>query len=131
MQSLNQYDVFVCYYEATGAEHAENLKKTLEEKGYSVYVAHMRRTLNEGNWSDLHDNIIRQCKIFLFINTLDALERPEVIRETTIVFPDGDTSIRSYWILRDESYEAPYNSPNFQQGTGIDLSKQIRRLSDI
>jgi hypothetical protein len=98
--------------------------KILKEKGYSVYVAHKLRHLVQGNWVQLHDSIIRSCKIFVLINTIDALERPEIIREIKVAFPNGDTSTHSFWIFRDQKFDAPHNSPTFQQGTGIDLSKQ-------
>ncbi|MDP9462408.1 MAG: hypothetical protein M3O97_01525 [Thermoproteota archaeon] len=118
MQLQDEYDVFVCYYERTGADHAESIMKILKEKGYSVYVAHMLRHLVQGSWDQLHDRIIRSCKIIVLINTVDAPERDEIIREITVAFPNGDTSTHSFWILRDQQFDTPHNSPTFQQERG-------------
>src|SRR6266511_1359927 len=124
LQLLDEYEVFVCYCEETGITWAENAKKILEKRGYSVYAAHMLRPLLQGNWQEAHDNIIRKCKIFIFINTLEALESPEIVREMSVAFPNGDTSKHLFWIVRDERFNAAYNSATFQQGTGINLVKQ-------
>jgi predicted nucleotidyltransferase len=72
LQLLDKYDVFVCYCEETGITWAENVKKILEKRGYKVYVAHMLRSVLEGKWREIHDNIIRKCKIFIFINTMQS-----------------------------------------------------------
>jgi hypothetical protein len=72
LQLLDKYDVFVCYSEETGITWAENVKKILEKRRYTVYVAHMLRSVLEGKWWEIHDNIIRKCKIFIFINTMQS-----------------------------------------------------------
>jgi tetratricopeptide (TPR) repeat protein len=123
LQALAEYDVFVCYCEETGITWAENVKRILERRGYRVYVAHLQRAVNMGNWQEFHNAVIRQCRIFLFINTLEALESDEIMREISIAFPDGDTSRHSFWIIRDR-HNSALNSPVFQTRTGKDLSSQ-------
>jgi hypothetical protein len=81
LQRPDEYDVFVCYCEETGITWAENVKRILERRGYRVYVAHLQRAANQGNWREFHNDVIRRCKIFLFINTLEALESDEIMRE--------------------------------------------------
>src|SRR5215207_9517436 len=83
----------------------------------------MLRSVLEGKWREIHDNIIRTCKIFIFINTLEALESLEIMREISIAFPNGDTSKHSFWILRDK-LNAALNSSAFQERTGINLASQ-------
>jgi tetratricopeptide (TPR) repeat protein len=123
LQTLDEYDVFVCYCEETGITWAENVRRILEKRGYRVYVAHLQRAVNLGNWREFHNDVIRRCKIFLLINTLEALESDEIMREISIAFPGGDTSRHSFWIIRDR-HNSALNSPAFQTRTGIDLSSQ-------
>ncbi|MDQ3967269.1 MAG: hypothetical protein M3275_02605 [Thermoproteota archaeon] len=83
----------------------------------------MLRSVLEGKWRQIHDNIIRRCKIFIFINTLEALESLEIMREISIAFPNGNTSKHSFWILIDK-FSAALNSSAFEERTGINLASQ-------
>jgi hypothetical protein len=69
------FDVFVCYHELGASDYAEQIFKTLTERKYSVYVDHIFRKPNRGKIHENIDNIIKNCKIFILLNTIDSLNR--------------------------------------------------------
>jgi len=80
---MDDFDIFVCYDEATGGDFASALKANLvSRRGYRVFVAHIDRYKMKGKFRENNiDPIIDKCKIFILINTIDALDRSEVQRE--------------------------------------------------
>ena len=117
------YDVFVCYYEDAADDFAEKIHRTLSERGYKVFVAHLRRPFITGDFRETIDQVIDGCRIFLLINSLGALLRTEVIREISKSFPKGDLSNRDLWVFREGKEDVPKGTMEFQDKTGIDLSK--------
>lgn len=126
MSNETKYDVFVCYYELLASDQAATIQAALTERGYRVFVAHLRRPYLSGDFRQIVDSIIKNCKIFVLINGIDALEREEVIRETKIAFPNNNFEQHKFWIFRDNNQEVPRGNDKFTIETNIDLSLQMQ-----
>lgn len=126
MSNKEEYDVFVCYYELLASDHAATIYSALIERGYRVFVAHLRRPYLSGDFHQIVDSVIEKCKIFILINGIDALDRPEIIRETKIAFPNGNLKNHKLWIFRHSSQEIHRGHIKFTSETNIDLSLQMQ-----
>lgn len=119
------YDVFVSYDELTGKDFATAIHRALTRKGYRVYVNHIEKQLNSGNFRNNIDRIINDVEVFVFVNTIDALTRTEIIREIKTRFPTGtDVDDQNFWVFRHDEEEVPRGTSEFTRETGIDLEKQ-------
>ncbi len=67
---------------------------------------------------------ISNSKTFNFLNTYDAINREEIIREFNQGFPNGDLSPRNLWIFKKNEENVSYDSTDFNQRTNIILSDQ-------
>jgi len=121
-ENSEDYDVFISYYEDTADDYAERIYRVLTRSGYKVFVAHLERPYRTGNFEKYVDNAIASCSTFIFINTIDALTRPQVIREFQQSFPNGNLSTRNLWVFRHDMENIPHGSEQFKQETNIDLS---------
>lgn len=116
-----EFDVFVCYYEDAADDYANKVHKTLTERGYRVFVAHIQRPTIVGNFRDHVDKVIEKCGVFLLINTVGTLARNEVIREVCQAFPGGNLNNHEFWVFR-ESRDIVHGTEDFKSKTGIDLT---------
>ena len=123
-KNSEDYDVFISYDEYTGDSYAERLYKILTRNGYKVFVAHLERPKRSGDSEQYIDNVIENCTTFIFINTIEALTRLQVIREFQQSFPNGNLSTRDLWIFRHDMENVPYATEDFKKKTNIDLSVQ-------
>ncbi|MCH7758622.1 MAG: TIR domain-containing protein [Thaumarchaeota archaeon] len=123
-ESPEDYDVFVSYYEDTADDYAERIRRVLSDSGYKVFVAHIERPRREGNFEEYVNNAIDSSHTFIFINTINALSRPQVIREFQQSFPNGDLTTRSLWIFKHDMEDVPHGSAEFKNQTNIDLSSE-------
>jgi len=115
------YDVFVSYEELTGEEYAERILKSLKKRGYRVFVAHVERVERSGKFREYINRIIANSGTFILVNTLDALESDEVIREYQEAFPNNDPTENDFWIFRHDTFNVPYITNKFSNETGYDL----------
>ena len=90
--------------------------------GHTVYVDHVYRNQMSGKFQHNIDNIINKCKIFILLNTINALSCTEVIREVKTAFPDGELNNHEFWIFRQKSDAVPLGTPQFKEHTKIDLT---------
>lgn len=116
------YDVFVCYYEDLAKDYASKIHSVLSDRGYKVFVAHVRRPYITGDFRKHVDSAIEQSTTFILINTLDTLKRVEIIREVKESFPNGDLSKHDFWIFRENNIDVPRGNENFTRETKIDLA---------
>lgn len=118
----DDYDVFVCYDELTSSEYAETIYKALTRKGYKVFVAHLRRPYITGNFRDMIDRVIGNCKIFALILNYETLLSDEVKREVKVAFPNGHIPNQNdFWIFHENLPDVLRGSPEFTNETGIQL----------
>jgi len=123
-ENNEDYDIFVSYYEDTADDFAERIYRVLTKNGYRVFVAHLERPHRTGNFQEYVDNVIANCSTFIFINTINALTRPEVIREFQQAFPNGNLHAKDLWVFKHNMENIPYGSEQFKNDTNIDLSFQ-------
>lgn len=93
------------------------------KRNYKVFVAHVLGHLIKDDYRTAIDSYIDKCRVFLFVNTYDALRSDEIRREMTVAFPDGDTTKHAFWVVRYDNYGIPFGDPAFQEKTKIDLAK--------
>src|SRR5438067_1093282 len=118
------YEYFICYYQRAAEDFAQIMYDTLtKDLGKTVYVDHVYRNLMSGNFEDNIDNIIHKCKVFILLNTTNALSRYQVIREVKIAFPEGVQDNHEFWIFKEESVDVEFITPEFMNETKLDLSK--------
>jgi len=120
--SESSYDVFVCFYEDSADDFAERVHRVLTERGYKVFVSHLKKGTISGDYHKVFDSIINNCKIFLLLNTIGALKRDEVKRETRIAFPNRVVENHEFWPYRNQK-DPSIDARDFQSETGIDLQK--------
>lgn len=118
------YDIFISYDELTADSYAERIYDILTRNGYKVFVAHLERPHRTGNFEEYVDNVIASCSTFIFINTIEALTRQQIIREFQQSFPDGNLSTRDLWIFKHDMENIQHGSEDFKNRTNIDLSLQ-------
>ena len=123
-ESSEDYDVFVSYYEDTADDYAERIRRVLSDAGYKVFVSHIERPRREGNFEEYVNHAIASSHTFIFINTINSLTRPQVIREFQQSFPNGDLTTRSLWIFKHDMEDVPHGSEEFKNQTNIDLSSE-------
>lgn len=121
-ESIEDYDVFVSYYEDTADIYAERIYNVLTDNGYKVFVAHLERPHRTGNFEEYVNEAIASSDTFIFINTIGALSRPQVIREFKQSFPNGNLSTRNLWVFKHDMGDVPHVSEDFKNQTSIDLS---------
>lgn len=122
MTENEEYDVFVSYQELIGNEYAETVYKALTRKGYKVFVAHLRRPYITGNFEDVIDNVIKNCKVFILILNYETLTRPQVKREVKVAFENGKLSNpNDFWIFHENLPDIDRSSSEFLSETGVDL----------
>jgi len=120
---MDNFDIFICYDEATGGDFASALQEYLvTRRGYRVFVAHIERHKMAGKFREDHIYpIIDSCPTFILLNTLDALDRSEIQKEIQRAFPNGNTSTKDFWIFRENINDVPFITENFKTNTGIEL----------
>jgi len=123
-ENNEEYDIFVSYDELTGREYAEIIHKALKRRGYKVFVAHLERVERTGKYRGYIDRIILNCTTFILVNTYDALNRDEVIREFNQGFPNGDLTTRNLWIFKKNEEIVPYYTTKFNENTNVSISDQ-------
>jgi tetratricopeptide (TPR) repeat protein len=119
------FDVFVSYYQMLAKDFAESIHEILT-KNYKlkVYVNHLYQNVNQGEFRNIIDKIIKNCKIFILINSKYALSRSEIVREIKVAFPNGNVTKHDFWIFRQKNTKVPLSTKEFNKETNIDLSKQ-------
>lgn len=117
-----KYDVFVSYYEDAADDYANRVYKVLTGKGYTVFVAHIKRTSIAGEeFRPFIDRVISKCEIFLLINSVGTLSRPEVIREFKQAYPNRKRENHKLWVFREARENVPRGTEEFTKNTGIEL----------
>jgi hypothetical protein len=90
MSPNEDFEYFVCYYERAAGDFAKMIYDTItKECGAKVYADHIFHDRMSGRFRAIIDEIIRKCRVFILLNTIDSLSRNEVIREVKIAFPEG------------------------------------------
>jgi hypothetical protein len=117
------YDAFISYDELTGTHGAEIIKTSLERKKISAFVAHIQRSRYSGNFETTIDKVIGEFKYFILLISIDALERPQVIREFKKAYPHNYLSDKPKLIIFHDIV-APRCTHDFVEKTGIDISKE-------
>lgn len=121
--SEEEYEYFVCYYEGGGEDFAQRIYDTFTKaRGYKVFVNHVYRDKYSGRLRDKIDSIIRKCKVFILINSYDALSREEVIREFKTGFSQG-RMMHDLWIVCEKRDDVPRVTPDFHSKTSMDISQ--------
>ncbi len=123
-ESIEDYDVFVSYDELTGEEYAERIFNSLKRRGYKVFVAHIERKVRSGEFEQYINRIIAKCHTFILVNTLDTLDRDQVIREFRQAFPKNNPTEESFWVFRHDEINVPRITDKFFKNTGYDLSQE-------
>lgn len=122
MSENDEYDVFVSYDELTSKEYAETVYNALTRKGYKVFVAHLRRPCITGNFENVINNVIKNCKIFSLILNYETLIRPQIQREVKIAFENDKISNQNdFWIFHENSPDVSRGSLDFTNETGVNL----------
>ncbi|HXV66255.1 MAG TPA: TIR domain-containing protein [Nitrosopumilaceae archaeon] len=121
-ETTEDYHIFVSYYEYTADDKAERIYRVLTDAGYKVFVAHLERPRRSGNFEKYVDDAIASSDTFIFINTINALSRPQIIREFKQSFPNGDLTTRNLWVFKHDMDDIPHGSEDFKKQTNIDLS---------
>lgn len=122
MEEIEEYDIFVCYDELTSKEYAEIVNAALTRKGYKVFVAHLRRPYITGNFEDVIDNVIKNCKVFFLILNYETLTRHQVKREVKFAYENGKISNQNdFWIFHENFPDVSRGSPEFTHETGVNL----------
>jgi hypothetical protein len=111
----------VSYYENLADDLAERVYKVIyNDFGRTVYVNHIVRDKMPGYFEANIENIIRNCKVFILVNTRGALSRPRVIKEVKTAFPDGNLFRHEPWVFRQDSDDVPYGTDEFREEAKID-----------
>jgi len=122
MNESEEFDVFVCYDALTSSELAETIYKALTRKGYRVFVAHLQNSNMDGDFHQVIDNVINNCKIFTLILNYETLTQNEVIREINTAFPNGNiANPEDFWIFYKNVPDILRGSSEFTNETGIRL----------
>ena len=126
MTTLEEYDIFICYDETTAKDYVSTLYSALtDRRRYRVFAAHIKRDLMSGDFrGEYIDPIIKKSKIFILINSLDALNRSEVIREVKIAFPNGEIREHDFWVFREDKEDVKYVTDDFKNQTQISLENK-------
>lgn len=103
------YDVFVSYCEDTGESYAGAIKRAFAHRNFTTFVSGLDKLYIEGKWEEFIDNVIRKCKIFVLLLTIDALESEQVRRELDQLRLKGIDS-KNFWIIRLDIPEVPRDS---------------------
>jgi hypothetical protein len=122
--SNNNFDAFVSYFEQTGKDYAETIRKNLRTYGINAFVAHIEKSRYVGNFQQKINNVIANCKYFILLINIDTLERDQVIRECKTAYPNGLTENPKFVIFREDLEDVERSSERFLVETGIDLSKE-------
>ena len=119
-----KFDAFISYDSLTGRKYAEKIKEALKRRGINAFVAHLEQDNYSGNFEKYIDNVISKCNIFSLVITIDALTRPQVIREVSYAFPNGETSKHDFWIFHNDIDAVPRSDSEFEYKTKINLAKE-------
>lgn len=126
MSSDSDFDIFVSYYEDAASDFAAAIYRNLQKKGYKVYVNHLEKIKRSGKFRPDIDKIIRKCMVFILLNTYEAIDRDEIIREVKVAFPGGVIQ-QEFWILRETGKgDVPLVTEKFKRETSINL-KDLRQ----
>lgn len=80
----NIQKVFICYETTTGLSYARHLKLSLEKMKMSSFVAAIDLKAGDTNEDVIRENVIKECKYFVVVVTLSALESEEVKKEISM-----------------------------------------------
>jgi hypothetical protein len=109
----NPFDAFVSYFEDTGKDYAETIRKNLKSYGINAFVAHIEKNNYVGNFEEAIDNIIENCTYFILLLNIDTLERRQVIRECKKAYPNGLKEHPKFVILREDIEHVERKSEKF------------------
>jgi hypothetical protein len=117
------FDAFISYYEETGEDFAEKIKKCFETRNMKTFVAHIERSKLAGEYERIFDEAITNSKYFVLLITLDTLTRQQAIREVRTAYTTGLKNCPKLLIFRHDLPNIPRFTPDFIEKTGIDISK--------
>ena len=89
--SNNDFDAFLSYFEETGEDNAETIRRNLKVYCVKTFVAHIEGHNYVGNFEEEINNVIANCRYFLLLINIDTLGREQVIREFKQAYPNGLT----------------------------------------
>ena len=118
---FRQFDAFVCYNESNAKPLAEIVQAVLSMQGIKVFVAHLERKAYSEDFNKVRQIVIDSSRHFIFINTQEALNRDQIIKEFKMAFPNGLDETSKLKVLRYQSPEVQFSNPNFKNQTGVDL----------
>jgi hypothetical protein len=108
-----EFDAFISYYEETGKDYAQTIKRCFETRNIKTFVAHIERSKLIGEYERIFDQAIMSSKYFVLLITLDALTREQVIREVKTAYPTGLKDKPQFLIFR-------HNLPKLTSYNGYD-----------
>lgn len=121
--TLENFDVFITYHETPRAKKfAEIIKEYLyNEYQLFSFVAHLERNKYSADFDKVRESVIKAAKFFLLINTEEALNRLEIIKEFKMAYPHGVKDSPILLVLRFDSPEVKLTTSDFEQKTSIFL----------
>lgn len=111
------YEAFVSYYELTGKKFAEIIHTVFLDHGIKPFVAHLERRTFSGNFDSKRLTILKKCKYFIFINSMGAFKREEIIKEFQMAYPHGPTHKPKIIIFRHSLRQLPRTNEKFEKKT--------------
>jgi hypothetical protein len=126
MSYRSNFDAFVSYFEETGNDNAETIKRNLERYCIKTFVAHLERDKYSGDFRENIDNVIANCRYYILLINIDTLEREEVIREIKQAYPNGLTDHPCLVVFREDLEHVERSSEKFVNRTGIDIAAQYQ-----
>ena len=121
------FDAFISYYEINGKKYATLAYTILLDKKIKPFVAHIERPKHSEDFDEKRKRILHNCKYFIFINTMEALKRDEIIKEFKIAYPLGNVIKPKLLIYRHNIQYVPRTDPEFEKATGIENFKIINQ----
>src|SRR5437867_11230113 len=97
-------------------DFATVIHRTLTQRGYTVFVAHIERPYLTGDFRTIIDSVIDNCHTFILLNTIGALEREEVKREVSQAFLAGIND-ENFWIFREDESDVQRGTTEFFRDT--------------
>jgi hypothetical protein len=119
---FQRFHAFICYNGSNAKPYAEIVNSILSLIGMEVFVAHLKRNTYSEYFDRVRQTVIDSCKYFIFINTYDALNREQIVKEFKMAYPNGLTEMPKPIVIRYSATDVQYSNPEFERATGFSLN---------